>query len=134
MNMKKLFFTLLIGLIAVSAFAAMDSRDFSASTITTNAASSTFVLRGELSGIYATIPTGKTCTVAVATSEGTVFSKSLTASGAFFPRVACHDIAGAVTNSIAGFAPLAGPVTATFTPAAATTGTNAYAVKVIYNR
>lgn len=143
--MKKMICVLILAVLAVSVFAEMDSRAFSASLVTTNVGTQVFVLRGTVEGVYATIPTGKTGTIALATSEGQFFSKSMTSAtdGLFLPRAALHSTAGVAltevdngsnTNALVGSFPLAGPVTATFTPAADTTGTNSYSVTVIYNK
>jgi hypothetical protein len=143
--MKKLFFALLVALVALPALAQMIDRDYDFSLVTTNAGSRAYTIRGELEGVWVEIPTGKTATVAVATAEMTVFSKAdiTSATDGFFPvriplystaGVALTEVdAGANTNAIVGKAPLAGAVTVTVTPKAATTGTNAYAVKLIYN-
>jgi len=83
--------------------------------------------------------------VSIATAEGTLFSKSaVTAAtdGWFTPRLATHTSAGvaytiadtAGTNAVLEKAAMAGTVTATFTPAANTTETNAYSAKLIYKK
>ena len=144
--MKKFVILVLVAMVGLSAYAQMDTRDFSASLVTTNVGTQSFTLRGEVEGINVVIPAGKTCTVAIATSQQTLFSKAdMTAAsdGFFAVRIPTHTTAGVAitavdngsnTNSLYGKAAAAGSVTATFTPAAATTGTNTYTATVIYKK
>jgi len=136
--MKKLIALLAVALCAGSAFAQMDDATFSLSSITTNSDSASYVLRGEIEAINVIIPAGKTATVAVATSEATVFSASLTSStdGIFYPRaqVTTTDGTASLTNAVLTKFVAAGTVTATVTPGVGATGTNSYTVKVIYKK
>jgi hypothetical protein len=131
--MKK--FAILVALVAAifSAKAEMDSVKFTLSAATTNVASQTYVIRGQIEGIYADVAANKTQTVAVATVEDTVLSKSLTADEMFYPRIVGNNDSGASTNVFASFVS-AGDVTVTVTPAANTTGTNTTTVTVIYSK
>ena len=141
--MKKMLMIAILAAFAQAGFAAMDDRDYSVAVIGTATNSQSFVLRGELEAVYVTIPASATGTVTVATSQGTVFTKSaLTASGVYFPRVALQTTAGAAatfvggTNNTAnawyGKAPLAGSVTVTVI--GESEGTNTYGAKIIYNK
>lgn len=147
--MKKILFYGLIAVVAlgaVSALAEMDNRDFTVSTVTTNVGTKSYTLRGEVEGINVVIPTGKTCTVAIATAQQTIYTGTAltTATDGYFPvRLAIVDStgtaisevdAGSNTNSVYAKAAMAGTVTATFTPAAGTTGTNSYTATVIYKK
>jgi len=142
--MKKLIVAIIAGaacFAGLSQAQVMEGRQFSVTAIGTNVASQTFVLRGELEAVYVDITATKTQTVAIATAQGTAFSRSITADGLYFPRAQIHDSAGnaqtvvdggANTNKVFGKFPFAGPVTLTVTPAADTTGTNTTTVTVIY--
>jgi len=141
--MKKYFLSIAAGLaVASSAFSqTMDTRVFTLSTIGTNVSSQSFVLRGELEGVYVDVTATKTQTVKVATSYATALEQSFTADGVRFPRVQLHNTAGvaqtavdggANTNAVLGKLAVAGPVTVTVTPAANTTGTNTTTVTIIY--
>jgi hypothetical protein len=144
--MKKILCTMLIALVACAAFGQMDNRVYSKSLITTHVGSAAYTLRGALEAVNVVIPAGKTCTVAVASTQGTLFSKSdMTADtdGLFFPRIAVHSTAGVAltevdtgsnTNSLYDKAVMAGAVTVTFTPKAATTETNTYSAELIYSK
>lgn len=148
--MKK-FLPVLFGALfgAVAAFAQMDNATYTFSDIVTDdTGSKAYTLRGEIEAIYIDMPTTKTATVAVATAEATVFSKSMTADGVYYPRTQSDDYTGtgltwlttgdgstnAAANVIWGKFVAAGAVTVTITPEAATTGTNDYTVKVIYKK
>ena len=123
----------------------MDIRPFDFNLVTTNAGSKSFVLRGELEGVNVVIPANKTATVSVATAQMTLFSKAdiTSATDGYFPvRIPLYSTAGAAltevdagsnTNSLVGKAAMAGSVTVTVTPKAATTETNDYAIGVIFN-
>lgn len=138
--MKKYFISLGIGLAISGAAIAqtMDTRVYTVTSIGTNAASQTFVLRGELESLYVDVTATKTQTVAVASAFGTAFSAAITADAVYYPRVQEQTSAGAAitsgstTNTSFGKFPMAGPVTLTVTPAADTTGTNTTTVTVIY--
>jgi len=139
--MKKLIAFILCAYAVGVAAQTMDTRVFTFSNIGTNASSQTFVLRGDLEGVYVDVTATKTQTVKVATSYATALEQSFTADGARFPRVQLHNSAGVAqtavdsgsnTNAVLGKFPLAGPVTVTVTPAANTTGTNTTTVTVIY--
>ena len=135
--MKKLIAVLLLPVAA--ALAGMDDVNYSLSSVTTNQDSAAYVVRGSIEAINITVAATKTATVTVATSEGTVFSKSLTAAtdGVFYPRVAAVDAAGngaSATNALVAKFVSAGALTCTVAPAADTTGTNDYSVKVIISK
>jgi hypothetical protein len=145
--MKKLFISVaVLAALASVAGAAMDSRDYSSTLVTTAASTQSFTLRGTLNCVYVDLPTGKTATVAVATSEGTVFTKAdIAADTAFYPAIpmvkaadgaAATFVGGTNDTANAWYAKpaLAGLVTVTVTPKAETTGTNTYGVRVIYDR
>lgn len=145
---KMLFLGLIVALAlgALPAFGEMDNRDFTVSTVTTNVGTKAYTLRGDVAGINVVIPANKTCTVAIATAEATIFSKAdmTSATDGFFPiLVPAYSTAAAAltvvdagsnTNAVYVKAPMAGAVTATFTPKADTTGTNSYTATVIYRK
>ena len=93
-----------IGLIAVIMMiaalcqAGMDNRDYTVSVITVTTNSQSYVLRGTLYGVYVDAPANKTGTVTVASDETTLFTKSITADGMYYPRAAMHTTAGAAAT------------------------------------
>lgn len=131
--MKKFAFAAALMASVISAQAEMDSVKFTLSAATTNVASATYVIRGQIEGIYADITAGKTQTVAVASVQDTFLSASITADGMYYPVQLGNNDSGASTNSFVRF-PSAGDVTVTVTPAANTTGTNTTEVTVIYSK
>lgn len=131
--MKKIAILVAIFAAIFSVKAEMDSVKFTLSAATTNVATGTYVVRGQIEGIYADVTANKTQTVAVATVEDTVISKSLSADAMFYPRVLGNDDSGASTNVFAQFVS-AGDLTVTVTPAANTTGTNTTTITVIYSK
>lgn len=141
--MKKLMVLTALLASGLAVLAAMDDKTYNVTVIGTTTNSANVVLRGELEAVKIDVPNGATGTVTVATSDGTVFSKAdIAADVIYFPRVALHTTAGVAatfvggTNDTAnawyGKAPLAGDVTVTVIGQSA--GTNAYSVKVIYNK
>jgi len=71
-------------MLAGVSFAGMNDRDYDFSVIGTATGSVSYVLRGELEGIYVDIAAGSTQTVTVASDEQTLFTKSVTAD-AWYP-------------------------------------------------
>ena len=143
--MKHLSFILVLAAFAIPAIAETDDVNYTLSAITTNVASSTYVVRGSIEAINAVIPAGKTATVAIATASGvTLFSKSMTSStDGYFPvLVPAYDTTGAAiteiidgsTNTVYTKLSVAESVTTTVTPAANTTGTNTYKATIIVNK
>jgi hypothetical protein len=146
--MKKIACILFAFILAIPAFAAMDDVTVSGTTITTAGFTNSYTLRGEAEAVVVTVPTAKTATVSIVTASGfTVFSKSQTNGTYFYPvRIPAVDTAGAAlsytvdtsatTNTVYYLtkAPLAELVTFTVNPAANTTGTNTYSVKLIINK
>lgn len=131
--MKKLAIIAAVLFAAVSARAEMDSVKFTLSCATTNVDSETYVIRGQIEGIYVDVTAGKTQTVAVAGTQDSFLSASITADGMYYPVQVGNNDSGATTNTFVRF-PSAGDVTVTVTPAAATTGTNTTEVTVIYSK
>lgn len=132
--MKYLVIAVAILAAVFSVKAEMDSAKYTLSTVTTNVASKTYVLRGQIEGIYVDVTAGKTQTVAVASALDTFLSASITADAMYYPvQVGNTDAGVAVTNTFVRF-PAAGDVTVTVTPAAGTTGTNTTQVTVIYSK
>lgn len=150
--MKKLICVFVALLASISAsFAGMDDVTFNLSSITTNADSETYVVRGSVEAVNVVIPSGKTATVAFATASGvTLFSKSMTSStDGYFPirynvygstgslltyQATAGAAANTYTNSIVDRIGIAESVTATVTPADNTTGTNSYTATLIINK
>ena len=101
--MKKLITGLcVLTVCAMSALAGMDTvvYGFSAATGTTTQTKA-YVVRGTIESIYVDITATTTCTVSVADSYGTVFSKSaIVADAQYFPRVAGQTTAGADLTQI----------------------------------
>jgi hypothetical protein len=122
--------------------ATMDDRDYQITVIATATNSVSYVLRGELEGVYVEVPTGKTGTVTVASEQATLFSKADIAATTYFPvRIPLVSTAGVAltavdagsnTNAIVGKAAMAGPIAATVVGAG--TGTNTWNIKLIYKR
>lgn len=144
--MKKLILTVLVAVAILSpvfveeASATMDDRDFTVSVIGTATGTVSYVLRGELEGIYIDIAAGSTQTVTLASSEQTLFTKAGVASDVWYslryPQYGSTGSAlestGATTNTVYGKAPLAGDITLTVIGAAGTTATNSTTVTAIY--
>lgn len=141
--MKKFIIVLALALIAiVPARAEVTDTPYSLSAVTTNQASASYIVRGQVEGILITIPATKTAAVTVATSSGTtLFTKSglTSATDGFiplqFPFYGSDGVAlYAGTNAVVGKVGIAESVTATVAPAANTTGTNTYSVKLITSK
>lgn len=150
--MKKLFAILaVIAASFIPARADMDDVTFRLSSITTNADSATYVVRGSVEAVNVVIPSGKTATVAIATASGvTLFTKSMTsATDGYFPvrypvygstgslltyQATATAAANTYTNSIVDRIGVAESVTATVTPADNTTATNDYTATLIINK
>jgi len=145
-NMKKLLTIAACLLIGLSTFARADMNDVSLAIVANAevASAKTVTLRGELYSVYVDCPAGRTGTVAVASSEGTLFSKSGIVTDTWFrPRVADQTTAGvditevgySATNTIYGKAAMAGPITVTVTQGTGETNLlSTWNVKLIYKR
>jgi len=151
--MKKLVYILAV-LVAfsVTANAELDNVSYTLTSITTNQSSSAYIVRGEIEGVIVEIPTGKTGTVTVATASGvTLYTGSAltsatdgyvalrypakTSAGATITHLTGQPaLANAATNIIYTKIGVAELVTATIAPAADTTGTNTYSVKLVINK
>lgn len=149
--MKRLITLLAIVLLAGVGFADMDNKDFNVVVVGNTTNSASYVIRGELEGVYVNVPAGTmTGTVTVATSHETLFTRAITADGMYRPRVSTHTTAGAAatfttysaTNTGAGAtaaqvqtwynkAAMAGPVTVTVVQDGP--GTN-WVVTLIYDK
>ena len=150
--MKYLSILLVLAAIAVPARAEMDDVSYTLSAITTNQASASYIVRGEIEGVIVTIPANKTGTVTVATASGVTLytGTALTSAtdGYVALRYPAQSSAGATltsltaqpaaantaTNVIYTKIGIAELVTATIAPAANTTETNTYSVKLIVNK
>jgi hypothetical protein len=131
--------------ISANARASMDDVQYTLTSIITNQASATYVVRGTIDAVNAVIPANKTATVTIVTASGvTIFSKAMTsATDGYFPiLVPAYTTAGdAITTIINGSTNIvyrtlsvADSVTATVAPAANTTGTNTYTATLIVNK
>ena len=77
----------------------MDSKDYNIAVIGNTTGSASYVVRGELEGVYVNVPAGTmTGTVTVATSQETLFTRAITADGMYRPRVSTHTTAGAAAT------------------------------------
>jgi hypothetical protein len=150
--MKKMLLIAVAGLLAISAFAQMDSFDRSYTLVTTvETGTASQVLRGEIEAIYVSTAAGKTNAVTISDGLGTIFSNARTTTGLYPIRVPLYTTAGAAitdnhlfissagvtgTYSIVryGARPVAGPVTITTFGAADTVGTNAVNIRVIWKK
>lgn len=146
--MNKLYavFAALVAASVLTASGEIAQQALSGTVVTTNAVTGTLPIRGEIRNIYFNIPTGKTGTLNIVSSEGFVVLgvTNVSADTLYAPRIATHTIAGAAITEAGGgatndtynviYAPQAvvGDCTATISPAAATTGTNAWSVSVNY--
>lgn len=122
--MNRLMTLLACVLLAGVGFADMDNKDYNIAVVGNTSGSATYVMRGELEGVYVNVPAGTmTGTVTVATSHETLFTRAITDDGMYRPRVSTHTTAGAAatfvggTNNVANTwydkAAMAGPVTVT---------------------
>ena len=132
--------------IAATASAQMADTDFAVSLVGTNTAAKTYVIRGELEGIYVDVPANATNTVVITSEQGTLLSKaSIAADVWYLPRVATHTTAGAAATFVGGTndtanvwyskAAMAGPITVTVTGEnAALTNATTTTVTLIYRK
>lgn len=151
--MKKIIYIMLaIVAASVSAFAEMDDVTSSGTTVTTAGFTNSYIVRGEVEGVIVEIPTAKTATVSIATASGVTLytGTALTsATDGYFPiRFPARDSSGAILSAITAQAAAANAatniiyskigvaelVTFTVNPAANTTGTNTYSVKLIVKK
>jgi len=152
--MKKIaiLIALVLAAISVPAHAQMDDVPYSLTSITTNQASAAYIVRGEIEGVIVEMPTGKTGTVSIVTASGVTLytGTALTSAtdGYVALRYPAQSSAGANLTTITAQAAAANAatnivytkigvaelVTATITPAANTTGTNTYSVKLVVNK
>ena len=133
----------LVVLAPFSVMADMDSEPFSTTVIGATTNTRTIVVRGMLEGVKVDITAGQTCSVAVASAQLTLFSKSgIAADATYLPRAAVHSTAGAAITFVGGTndtanvwydkQPMAGAVTVTTIGESA--GTNAVITTLIYSR
>jgi hypothetical protein len=143
--------------LAVTAFMAttvsaqIADTDFAVSLVGTNTAAKTYVIRGELEGVYVDVPANATNTVVITSKQGTLLSKaSIAADVWYLPRLATHTTAGAAatfnvyssTNSLTANAQtwyskaaMAGPITVTVTGEnAGLTNSTTTTVTLIYRK
>lgn len=141
--MKRISISIIAALIAVAsvpAFAVVDQQAASASLITTNTSATVLPIAGTIKSIYFDIPATKTGALSVVSSDiGTVLSVSgVTSDTLYLPRAPINTTAGAIatngTSAIYDAITILGDVTVTFTPAANTTGTNSFSVKINYEK
>lgn len=124
----------------VPAFAVVDQQAASASLVTTNTSATVLPIAGTIKSIYFDVPATKTGAVSIVSSDvGTVLSVSgVTADTLYLPRAPINTTAGAIatngTSAIYDAITILGDVTVTFTPSANTTGTNAFSVKINYEK
>lgn len=135
-------------LAATVASAEVRQQTLSASAITTNTGTSAQVVKGVIKNLYFDVPATKTGGVSIVSSEGfTVLSVSGVTADTLYPvRAQATTTAGAgithitaqaaaanaATNVVYTDLATAGTLTATFTPAADTTGTNTWKVLVTF--
>ena len=88
----------------------MDSKDYNIAVIGNTTGSASYVVRGELEGVYVNVPAGTmTGTVTVATAHETLFTRAITADGMYRPRVSTHTTAGAAATFVGGTNNVANP-------------------------
>ncbi len=130
----------LVAAVSVPVFAAVDQGAASASLVTTNTSSTVLPIAGTVKSIYFDVPASKTGAISVVSSDvGTILSVSgVTADTLYQPRAPVNTTAGAIatngTSAIYDAITILGDVTVTFTPAANTTGTNSFSVKINYEK
>jgi len=130
-------------LMAGVALAGMDDVQFGGSVKNTSAITNAYVVRGEVGGILVTLPTAMTCTVAVTSSEGTIFSKTCggAAGSSYYTlryptygstgvALGFTDSTGTTTNTVYGALAVASKVTAVITGVLPASGTNAVGVQL----
>jgi len=151
MKMNKLITSIAVCLLAVyAASGQMDSLTVTHSLITTNSATDTYVLRGEIEGVYVDVAATKTNVILITSEEQTIFSATVSADK-YYPIAAplygttgsalteSYSIWDNITNSVGtnplyGKIAVAGDVTIRAAGAADTTGTNAVSVTVIWKK
>jgi hypothetical protein len=150
--MKYLSILLVFAAFAIPARAAMDDVTYTLSSITTNQSSAAYTVRGEVEGVILTMPANKTGTVTVATASGVKLfevADLTSANNGYIPlRYPAKTSANATIVNLTGQAALANSatnivytkigiaelVTTTIAPAANTTGTNTFRVKLVINK
>ena len=157
--MKKLLTGIAVLLVcALPALAGMDSITYTLSPAGIAASATndqSYVIRGVIESIYVDSDfTATTGTVTITDSYGTIFTKSCTADGQYFPRAAAHTTAGAAlawtevgTDASGGTSntvtttqfyekiAVAGDVKVTVVQSASTgTYTNDYSVTILFNK
>ncbi len=138
---------LALALCAGPALAAMDDVPFDASVKNTAAVTNNVVVRGEVSGVLVTLPTAMTCTVAITSSEGTIFSKTVGGAagnqywtlryptyGSTGTALGFTDSTGTTTNVVYGSLGVASKVTAVITGSTPASGTNTVVVRLNVNK
>jgi hypothetical protein len=144
--MKKWLSILAVGLALAGIAQAqlMDDVEKTYSLITTNSDSDTYVLRGDVEGVWIDVAATKTNTILISDAMGTIFGKDVSVD-AFYPiRVPMYSTAGAAltfvggtnntANVVYGKRPMADEVTIRAAGAADTTGTNSVTIKLIYRK
>jgi hypothetical protein len=116
-------------LLAGIVLAGVDNVPFGGSVKNTSAITNSVVVRGEVGGVLVTLPTAMTCTVAITSSEGTIFSKTVggAAGNSYFPVVApVYGSDGGILATGTFMRPLviASKVTAVITGVLPASGTN----------
>jgi hypothetical protein len=138
--MKK--FGILFMALAVSAgdtLAEPDDVQLGGSVKNTAVITNSYVVRGEVAGILFTLPTAMTCTVAVTSSEGTIYSGTVGGGAGnthYLLRYPAYSSAGAVLSTNVVYAPLtiASKVSAVITGVLPASGTNAVVVQLNVNK
>lgn len=140
MNKKLMILAALVCSGALAAVAGMEAQKYEFTLATTSAGTNSYVLRGELFGVYVDCAASKTNTVLITDEHGTIFNKSGLTTDAHYPLLyAAYDSAAAAivtdsTNAVYMPRALASEVTVVVTPAAGTTGTNDFKVYLLYKR
>jgi hypothetical protein len=146
--MKKFAVIIAALLVAGSVYAETRQQTFSATTITTNQGTSAQVVKGVIKNVYFDVPATKTGGVTIVSSDGvTLLSVSGVVADTLYPvRVPATTTTGstiswitaqaaaanAATNIVYEPVAIAGTVTATFIPAADTSGTNTYRALITF--
>jgi hypothetical protein len=143
--MKKIGMVMIALLVCgLTAFGAMDDKDFSSTVVGAGTGTVSYVLRGELAGIYVDVETASTTTqtVTLASSQQTLFTKDMSADGWYPLQYAQYGSTGSAltfdsttgTNAWYNNAPMAGLITLTVTGKNAASSTNTTTVTVIYDK
>lgn len=145
--MKKSFAILALFSLCSVAQAGMNDITVSYTLITTNSDSDTYVLRGELEGVYVDVAATKTNAVLITDEYGATLFNAAVSSDLFYPiRVPLYGTTGSLITFIGGGAtndtantwygkyPMAGAVTIRIAGHGASTGTNAVSATLIYNQ